>query len=85
AGQHADDGEQREREESELRLRRERRARTARVILGGFLVKSQPGASDPGRPLSAEAKLALLALALFAVIGVLAGVLRRRERTASAR
>ncbi|MGZ6994407.1 MAG: hypothetical protein ACXVIM_04300 [Acidimicrobiia bacterium] len=58
---------------------------TARVILGGFLVQSQPGASDPGRPLSAEAKLALLALALFAVIGVLAGVLRRGERAASAR
>ena len=37
-----------------------------------------------GTPLSIEAKLALVALGLFAIIGVLAWVLRRGERKASA-
>jgi len=57
------------------------RREPARVILGGFVVVSEPGAASPGEPLSTEAKLALLALVLFAIIAVMAGVLRRRDRT----
>lgn len=56
-----------------------RDAEPARVILGGFVVVSQPGAPLPHESLSANAKLALVALLLFAIIAVLAWFLRRDE------
>ena len=59
--------------------------RDASVILGGFEVAAQPGTAPPAAPLSAEAKLALLALVLFAIVGLLAWFLRRGERRADAR
>jgi hypothetical protein len=54
--------------------------RPARVILGSFRMESRPGVATPDDGLSDDARLALIALALFAVIGVLAIVLRRGER-----
>lgn len=57
-------------------------ASTARVVLGGFVVVSRPGVGSPGGSLPIEGKLALLALALFAIVGILAGVLRHGERRA---
>lgn len=54
----------------------------ASVILGGFEVVAQPGTAPPAAPLSWAAKLALLALVLFAIVGLLAWVLRRGERRA---
>jgi hypothetical protein len=59
--------------------------RSASVILGGFDVVARPGSSPPAAPLSAEAQLALLALALFAIVGLLAWSLRRGERREEAR
>jgi hypothetical protein len=59
--------------------------RSASVILGGFDVVARPGSSPPAAPLSAEAQLALLALALFAIVGLLAWFLRRGERREEAR
>lgn len=54
----------------------------AEVVLGGFTVTSQPGIAAPDDSLSIEATLALLAFALFAIIGLLLWVLRRGERRA---
>jgi hypothetical protein len=58
--------------------------RDAGVILGGFEVVAQPGTAPPSAPLSVEAKLGLLALVLFAIVGLLAWFLRRGERRAEA-
>lgn len=58
----------------------------ATVNLGGFEVVAQPGAAPSSESLSIEAKLALLGLVLFAILGVLAWALRRESRAeASAR
>ncbi len=57
-----------------------RNGRDASVILGGFEVVARPGHGPDSEPLSVEAKLALLALALFAILAVLAWFLRRGER-----
>jgi hypothetical protein len=59
---------------------------TARVILGGFEVQSEPGLSSPGGPLATEVKVALAALGVLALIGLLVWALRlrRRERTVEA-
>ncbi len=51
----------------------------ASATLGGFVMVSQPGGPNPGEPLSTEATLALVALGLFLLIGVLAGYLRHHE------
>jgi hypothetical protein len=59
-----------------------RGGRDAKVILGGFEVVAQPGSALPAAPLSWQAKLALLALVLFAILAVLAWFLRRNERRA---
>ncbi len=52
----------------------------ARVILGRFVVVSGPGVGGPETSLSIEAKLALVAVALFAAIALLAWAVRRGER-----
>jgi hypothetical protein len=57
-----------------------KRGARAEAVLGGFTVTSQPGVTTPDDSLSAEATLVLLALALFAIVGIMAGVLRRDER-----
>jgi hypothetical protein len=62
-----------------------RRGRSASVILGGFEVVARRGSTPPAAPLSWQAKLALLALVLFAILAVLAWSLRRGERRAAAR
>ena len=59
----------------------------ARVVLGGFVMRSRRLAATPDPSLSTNAKLALLVLLLFLVVGLLAWWLRhhRGERTSVAR
>jgi hypothetical protein len=58
----------------------------ARVVLGGFVMRSRRVAATPDSSLSTNAKLALLVLLLFLVLGLLAWWLRLRrgERTSVA-
>ncbi len=52
----------------------------ARAVLGSFVMRSRRLAARPDPSLSTGAKLALLGLALFLVVGLLAWWLRRAER-----
>jgi hypothetical protein len=54
--------------------------RGAQAVLGGFEVRSRPQPAAPSDDLSTGAKIALLALLLFAVVALLAWWLRRGER-----
>jgi hypothetical protein len=59
----------------------------ARVVLGGFVMRSRRVAATPDPSLSTHAKLALLVLLLFLVVGLVTWWLRHRrgERTSVAR